>query len=97
MTKTIDYSKGFSVGIANLKYGQVNACKERLKEVLDITTRQSIDNYIRGNTTITKGKAIVIETVFKEFGISNPKEIWGESDLPRERVQTSILRRAKIV
>lgn len=95
--KVYDYENGFSLGLTNLKFGQVDAFKERLQEVLLVTTRQAVDNYIWGKTIITEPKAKAIEKVFRDFGITNPDDIWGIGKTTKTRLKKDLLTKANTI
>lgn len=95
-TPTVDkYQYGCSLGVTNLRYGDIDNFKDRIARMLELKSRQSIDGYLSGARKITIAKAMVIEKVFAEFGITDPEMIWGKSKLPVAHMNKRILRNAK--
>lgn len=68
--------RGFSKGIGNVKVSELHSIRATLKAVLNISSRQGLDYYISGKTEVRAWQRTVIENVFREYGITNPNDIW---------------------
>lgn len=74
-TSTTTPQRAFRKGLREVKVGDVDAVRASLKEVLGVTTRQSLAAYADGKRTLDVTTAARIESVFKNYGVP---ACWGE-------------------
>lgn len=68
-------SNSFQKGWRAVPQGQAEEVKQRIKDVLHVTTRQTFYNRLNGLIEHKPSEIAAIEGVFAEYGIT---EIWGE-------------------
>lgn len=66
--------KAFYAGLRELRVKDVLEVKEKIKEILGVTTKQSLIRYAAGRGNLDVEKAAQIEQVFKDYGVDN---CWG--------------------
>jgi hypothetical protein len=65
---------GFRKGFYQLRISDHEEVRRKIYEVLEINNKQSFYHYLYGRQEPTQSKAIAIEQIFSEYGIS---DIWG--------------------
>lgn len=69
------FVRSFRKGLAEIKMKDSQAVRAELKDILGVSTKQSLARYANGKAkTLDVDKARAIEEVFARYGVSDP---WG--------------------
>lgn len=66
--------KAFRKGLRELRVKDVAEVRGKLAAILGVTTKQSLAKYSAGRGTLDVEKAAQIESLFKQYGVTN---CWG--------------------
>ena len=74
MEKAFTMDRSFRKGLREIKVKDAPEVREKIKEILGVTTKQSLLNYAAGKVKLDVVKASQIEDLFKSYGVVN---CWG--------------------
>lgn len=70
-------AKGFKKGLGNLKAKDLQAAKTEIKNVLEISSRESLRLYACGKIIPTQRESDAIRAVFAKYGLTRGEDIEG--------------------
>lgn len=77
MTKILISGTCFSKGYEELPVKKQRLLREKVKELLHITTDMAFYNYKNGEPEMKVSQAVEVEKLFKSFGV---KDCWGKEE-----------------
>lgn len=72
----MDNSTSFALGWSQVTVGNMAAIKQRIMHALNISTRASWANRLRGQYSLTPAEQMAIERIFADYGITR---VWGQA------------------
>lgn len=76
MDTTMDNSTSFALGWSQVTVGNMAAIKQRIMHALNISTRASWANRLKGQYSLTPAEQMAIERIFADYGITR---VWGQA------------------
>lgn len=76
MDTTMENSTSFALGWSQVTVGNMTAIKRRIMHALNISTRASWANRLRGQYSLTPAEQMAIERIFADYGITR---VWGQA------------------
>lgn len=76
MDTTMENSTSFALGWSQVTVGNMTAIKRRIMHALNISTRASWANRLRGQYSLTPAEQMAIERIFADYGIFR---VWGQA------------------
>lgn len=74
MDTIMENSTSFALGWSQVTVGNMAAIKRRIMHALNISTRASWANRLRGQYSLTPAEQMTIERIFADYGITR---VWG--------------------
>lgn len=76
MDTIMENSTSFALGWSQVTVGNMTAIKRRIMHALNISTRASWANRLRGQYSLTPAEQMAIERIFADYGITR---VWGQA------------------